>query len=55
MDDTLRDRLAQAADGDARRALNLLEIAADLAEEIDGRSIIPESIIKEVISGGSLV
>ena len=53
MDDTLRDRLAQAADGDARRALNLLEIAADLAEEIDGRSIIPESIINEVISGGS--
>ena len=32
-----RDRLAQAADGDARRALNLLEITADLAEETDGR------------------
>jgi putative ATPase len=28
-----RDRLAQAADGDARRALLLLEIAADLAQE----------------------
>ncbi len=28
----LRDQLAAAADGDARRALNLLEITADLAE-----------------------
>jgi putative ATPase len=53
MDDTLRDRLAQAADGDARRALNLLEIAADLAEEIDARNVIPEAILNEVIAGGS--
>jgi putative ATPase len=53
MDVTLRDRLAQAADGDARRALNLLEIAADLAEDIDGRSVIPETILNEVIAGGS--
>jgi len=39
--------LAEAADGDARRALNLLEIAADLAEE--GR--IPDQVINEVASG----
>jgi len=32
-----RDRLASAADGDARRALLLLEIAADLARAGDGR------------------
>ncbi len=32
MAEALRDRLAEAADGDARRALLLLEIAADLAE-----------------------
>ncbi len=38
MDEDERDRLAAAADGDARRALLLLEIAADLAEgEGDGR------------------
>ncbi|MGD2137594.1 MAG: AAA family ATPase, partial [Gammaproteobacteria bacterium] len=49
----LRDRLAQAADGDARRVLNLLEIAADLAEEQEGRQIIPESVLNEVIAGGS--
>ena len=48
-----RDRLAQAADGDARRALNLLEIAADLAEETDGRQVIPESVFNEVIAGGT--
>jgi len=53
MDGTLRDRLAQAADGDARRALNLLEIAADLAEEAGGRNIIPEAVLNEVIAGGS--
>ena len=39
--------LAEAADGDARRALNLLEIAADLAE--GGR--IPDAVIEEVVSG----
>ncbi len=48
-----RDRLAQAADGDARRALNLLEIAADLAEETDGRQLIPEHVFNEVIAGGT--
>ena len=41
------DLLAQAADGDARRALNQLEIAADLAESGD----IPDAVIKEVAAG----
>ena len=49
----LRQRLAQAADGDARRLLNLLEIAADLAEpDEQGREVIPEAVINEVIVGG---
>jgi putative ATPase len=39
--------LAEAADGDARRALNLLEIAADLAEA--GR--ISDAVIREVAAG----
>lgn len=47
------DRLVVAADGDARRALNLLEIAADLAEEADGKAVIPETVFSEVISGGT--
>lgn len=48
----LREQLAQAADGDARRALNLLEIAADLAEPEDGKEVIAEEILAEVLSGG---
>jgi putative ATPase len=42
-------RIAQAADGDARRALTLLEIAFDLASE--GEQV-GEDIVAEVISGG---
>jgi len=49
----LRNRLAQAADGDARRALNLLEIVTDLAEEAGGKQVIREDILNEVIAGGS--
>ncbi len=45
----LRDRLAEAADGDARRALNFLEIAADLA---DGDTITEEALA-EVLAGGA--
>ena len=40
--------IAMAADGDARRALNLVELAADLT---DGRDI-KESTVREVATGG---
>ena len=50
--DELKQRLAVIADGDARRALNLLEIAADLATEDNGRSVISESTLDEVLSTG---
>jgi putative ATPase len=46
-DDALQT-IAAAADGDARRALNLLELAADLAEN----SCIEEQTVAEVASGG---
>ncbi len=39
--------MANAADGDARRALNLLELAADLTDD----GAISEAIVKEVASG----
>jgi putative ATPase len=39
--------IAEAADGDARRSLNLLELAADLADDGD----ISDAIVKEVASG----
>ncbi len=51
MDETLRDRLAEVADGDARRALNFLEIAADLVEE---GGEISEALLNEIIAGGAL-
>ena len=40
--------VCRAADGDARRALNLLELAVDLSPD----SEIPESVVREVIAGG---
>jgi len=50
LDAAALDLLVAAADGDARRALNLLEIASDLAEskQLDGK------LIGEVASGGSV-
>src|SRR5690606_25761610 len=48
-DDTLMT-LAQAADGDARKSLNLLEIAADLADEDGDQKIIDQHVISEVLA-----
>lgn len=45
----LRDRLAEIADGDARRALNLLEIAADLGSEDANGVHITEDILRDVL------
>jgi putative ATPase len=44
------DTLARAADGDARRALNLLEVALDLARA--GEGVITETVAAEVSAGG---
>jgi putative ATPase len=41
--------LAQQADGDARRALNLLELAADLAEDEEGTRRISKGTLEEVL------
>jgi len=43
--------IAMAADGDARRALNLLELAADLAAETDGVTVIDIGTAKDVAQG----
>ncbi len=48
-EDTLMT-LAQAADGDARKALNLLEIAADLADEQGDHKTINEAVLAEVLA-----
>jgi putative ATPase len=47
----LKQRLAQYADGDARQALNLLEIIADFAIEEDGHEHITEESLNEILSG----
>ena len=52
METSVREQLAQAADGDARRALNFLEIASDLAEERDGTAVLSEEVMAEVLAGG---
>ena len=44
----LIDLLATAADGDARRALTLLELASDLAEESNNQRVIDKNIIEQV-------
>lgn len=43
--------LASAADGDARRALNWLELAADLAEDTEQGLMINRTILQEVMAG----
>jgi len=53
LSESLRDQIAVAADGDARRALNLLEVASDLAETgPDGKEHISEALLAEVLAGG---
>ncbi len=49
--DSIKRQFAEAADGDARRLLNLLEIAAELAGAQDN-SEITGTIAQEVLAGG---
>lgn len=47
----LKQQLVQAADGDARQALNMLEICTDFAVSKDNQEIINEKIVKDVLLG----
>lgn len=49
IDSTLLELIAKSADGDARKTLNILEIASDLGEETNGYKIISKNILKEVM------
>ncbi len=51
LDDEALDLLASAADGDARRALNLLEIANDLASESGDVAAIDRGVLEQVLVG----
>ncbi|MFQ6022865.1 MAG: replication-associated recombination protein A [Acidiferrobacterales bacterium] len=46
-----RDRLAVAADGDARRALNWLEMAADLAATEGETGVISDTLVEDIMTG----
>lgn len=52
IDDEALIALAHGGDGDGRRALGMLEIVADLAEEKDGRPTITVEQVREVAAGG---
>ena len=51
IDDDALSLLAQSADGDCRRALNMLEIVADLAIERAGHSVITREQVLDVAAG----
>lgn len=52
MSDAIKNQFAEAADGDARRLLNLLEIAVELASARQTQ-VIDESITQAVLTGGA--
>lgn len=47
-----RKILAQAADGDARQVLNMLEILSDFSEQKNGTYIVTKELLSEVIQQG---
>lgn len=49
----VRAVLVHCADGDARKALNLLELAIDMAPEHKGVRVIDESVLAEITAGDS--
>lgn len=51
MSDSIKQQFADSADGDARKLLNLLELAAELTNA-KGNTEITEDCAKEVLSGG---
>lgn len=50
VNDAQLEQLAVMSDGDARRALNFLEIASDLAGDNDGVHVITETVVQAVVS-----
>lgn len=50
IDEDVLSTLAHAADGDGRKALNLLEVASDLADEVEGQKTITEAAVQEILA-----
>ena len=53
LEDEALDLLAAASDGDARRALNLLEIASDLGAQGSSGSVIDKEVLEQILVGDS--
>lgn len=51
IDPEARTHLLEAADGDARRLLNYLELASDLARTVSGQSQIDTDVVREIMTG----
>jgi putative ATPase len=49
IDEEMKLAIARAADGDARRALNLLEIAVDLGDQQGDKTLVSEATLQEVL------
>ncbi len=52
IEDRAIELIVDTADGDARRALTVLEIASDFAEHVDGANKIQADTISEIVAGG---
>jgi len=50
LDDEQKRALARAADGDARRTLNYLEVLSDMADEVDGRREVRDEHLEQVLA-----
>jgi putative ATPase len=46
------ERLAAAADGDARRALNLLDLVAGVVQASDAGGVVTDELVEQAIAGG---
>lgn len=53
LSDVQKQMLARAGDGDARRALNYLEVLSDMAEMDNGKRVIADSHVQQVLEEGS--
>lgn len=50
----LKMRIAQAASGDVRKSLNILEMVITIADDVDGRKHITEDIVNDVVKNNGV-
>lgn len=50
MTESQKQALARAADGDARRSLNYLEVLSDMAEDVDGQRLVKDEHLEQVLA-----